>query len=290
MWTQIVGKVRLALTPWVNHSWHTVFYLTARGLTTSPIPYEGTDFQIDFDFISQELLVSRSNGFEARIPLHAQSVSDFYKEFFGILKEMGIQVKINPVPNEVPNPVPFHEDHKHHAYNGEAAQRFWNALLSTHRVFFKFRTGFRGKVSPIHFFWGSFDLAVTRFSGSRAPLHPGGTPGLPDIVTREAYSHEVSSAGFWPGNGGLGYPAFYSYAYPEPKGYSEYPIPVEGALYNKDIKLFLLPYENIRTASNPEEMLLKFLESTYEAAAVKGKWDREELECEKGKPGQPIPL
>ncbi len=290
MWTQVVGKVRLEFTPWVNHSWHTVFYLTARGLTTSLIPYHGTDFQIDFDFISHELIIIRSTGTQRRLPLRPQTVADFYKEFLLTLNELGIKAEINPIPNEIPNPIPFPEDREHRSYDADAAQRFWRALLSSHRVLFEFRTGFRGKVSPVHFFWGSFDLAVTRFSGRRAPLHPGGTPGLPDEITREAYSHEVSSAGFWPGNGGLGYPAFYSYSYPEPEGYSTSPIPVEGVVYNKDMKLFLLPYDRIRTAPDPEGILLKFLESTYEAAAVKGKWDQKELECERGKAGKPLPL
>jgi hypothetical protein len=290
LWTQIVGKVRLTLTPWLNHSWHAVFYLTTRGLTTSPIPYPGGDFQIDFDFLAHELLIVRSNGAQRRLALRPQTVADFYEEFMGTLRELDIEVQIDRRPNEIQNPILFHEDREHHSYDGNAAQRFWRALLSIHRVFYEFRTGFRGKVSPIHFFWGSFDLAVTRFSGRRAPLHPGGTPGLPDAVTREAYSHEVSSAGFWPGNGGLGYPAFYSYAYPEPEGYSNYPVSPNSVIYNKDMKLFLLPYDKVKNAPEPEITLIEFLESTYQAAAEKGRWDRASLECPRGSPRIPPPL
>jgi hypothetical protein len=214
-------------------------------------------------------------------------VADFYAEVLGTLREIGIEVEIGLVPNEIPNAIPFPEDRTHHSYDAEAARRFWRALLSSHRVFTEFRSSFLGKVSPVHFFWGSFDLAVTRFSGRKAPLHPGGTPGLPDEVTREAYSHEVSSAGFWPGNGGLGYPAFYSYAYPEPAGYSTFPVSPKAASYNKDMKIFILPYDAVREARDPEATLLEFLESTYRAAAETGVWDRAALECARGRPGVP---
>ncbi|HCU24150.1 MAG TPA: hypothetical protein DF383_03955 [Deltaproteobacteria bacterium] len=290
LWTQIVGKVRLALAPWVNHSWHVVFYLTARGLTTSPIPYRGGAFQIDFDFISHELKIATSSGALKLLPLRPQSVADFYAEFMVALHELGIEVEIGTTPNEIPDPIPFPEDRVHGSYDAEAAQRFWRALLASHQVLTEFRSGFIGKVSPVHFFWGSFDLAVTRFSGRRAPLHPGGTPGLPDVVTREAYSHECSSAGFWPGNGGLGYPAFYSYAYAEPKGYSAFPVSPAEAVYNPDMKLFLLPYETLRTAADPQTTLLTFLESTYRAAAESGGWDRAALECVRGRADVPRPL
>jgi hypothetical protein len=290
LWIQIAGKVRLTLAPWLNHSWHAVFYPTARGLTSSPIPYPGGDFQIDFDFLSHELLLARSTGQERRLALRPQTVAEFYREFMTNLAQLGIDLKINRMPNEIPDPIPFDEDRVHGSYEPDAAQRFWRALLSTHRVFTEFRSGFLGKVSPVHFFWGSFDLAVTRFSGRKAPLHPGGTPGLPDEVVREAYSHEVSSAGFWPGNGGLGYPAFYSYAYPEPEGYSAAPVRPDSASYNKDLKLFLLPYDSVRETPDPEAMLLDFLETTYRAAAESGRWDREALECPRGRPGIPRPL
>lgn len=290
MWTQIVGKVRLTLTPWLNHSWHATFYLTARGLTTSPIPYPGGDFQMDFDFLSQELVATRSTGQIFRLPLKPQTVADFFEQVMGGLKEMGIQVRIDRVPNEVANPIPFHEDRQHQSYDAAAAHRFWRALLSSHRVLSEFRTGFLGKVSPVHFFWGSFDMAVTRFSGRKAPLLPGGPPGLPLDVSREAYSHEVSSAGFWPGNGGLGYAAFYSYAYPEPKGFSNSPIAPKEAFYHKDLKQFILPYDAIRQAEDPHASLLDFLESSYRAAAENGKWDRASLECPRGRPGVCRPL
>lgn len=290
MWTQVVGKVRLELTPWINHSWQVVLYPTARGLTTSPIPYRNSAFQMDFDFLSQELVIARSDGSLRRIPLRPQTVADFYEEVMGALGEVGIEVKIDPVPNEVSDPIPFPEDKTHHAYDGDAAQRFWRILLSCHRVFVEFRSGFLGKVSPVHFFWGSFDLAVTRFSGRRAPLHPGGAPSLPDEVTREAYSHQVSSAGFWPGNGGLGFPAFYSYAYPEPKGFGEFPMAPKGAAYHKDLKEFIFPYEDMRQSLDPNAALLEFLESSYRAAADLGDWDRKALECVRGRPGIPRAL
>jgi hypothetical protein len=206
------------------------------------------------------------------------------------VKELGIHVKIDRLPNEVSNPIPFDKDRDHHSYDTEAAERFFHALVSSHRVLSEFRSGFLGKVSPVHFFWGSFDLAVTRFSGRPAPLLPGGRPGLPDAVSREAYSHEVSSAGFWPGNGVLFYPAFYSYAYPEPKGFSEFPVKPKEAFYNKDLSQFILPYETVRNAADPEAMLFQFLETTYQAAAEKGAWNRAALECERGRPRVPRPV
>jgi len=289
-WTQIVGKIRFALTPWVNHSWHVALYPTARGLTTSPIPYRSGAFQIDFDFLSQELIVARNESSSRRIALRPQSVAEFYAELMALLEEMGIEVVIDRLPNEIENPVPFDEDQENRSYDAEAVKRFNRALLSSYLVFFEFRSAFLGKVSPVHFFWGSFDLAVTRFSGRSAPLLAKSSPGLPDEVGREAYSHEVSSAGFWPGNGGLGYPAFYSYAYPQPEAFPAYRVGPREALYEKKLGEFLLPYEAVRTAPDPASMLLEFLESTYQAAAETGRWDRAALECPRGKPGVPRPL
>ncbi|MDN5850856.1 MAG: DUF5996 family protein [Nitrococcus sp.] len=286
-WAQIVGKIRVAQTPWVNHQWHVVLYLTARGLTTSPMPYDdGRLFEIDFDFIEHELIVRTSGGGERRLPLSARSVAVFYAAVLAALAELDIHVRIHGTPNEIPDAIPFSEDQTHCSYEPDFAQRFWRALLQVDRVFKQFRTGFLGKVSPVHFFWGSFDLAVTRFSGRSAPLHPGGVPGLPDAITREAYSHEVSSAGFWPG-AGLGYPAFYSYAYPEPAGFRAAPVQPEGAFFHEAMGEFILPYEAMRTADAPDEALLGFLQSTYEAAANAGGWDRAALECAFGEPRVP---
>lgn len=288
LWTQIAGKVRLALTPWVNHSWHATLYVTARGLTTSLIPYpDGRALQIDFDFIDHALLVRTSDGAERRLPLTPRPVADFHDGLLAALAELGMPVRIHGRPNETPDPIPFREDREHAAYDAEYAQRFWRALLQVDRVFKQFRTRYLGKVSPVHLFWGSFDLAVTRFSGRRAPLHPGGALHLPDDVTREAYSHEVSSAGFWPGGGGIDYPAFYSYAYPAPEGFASAPVRPAAAFFHEGMREFVLPYDAIRTADAPDETLLEFLQSTYEAAAEAGAWDREALECEQGVPGAP---
>jgi len=277
MWAQIVGKIRMALAPPINHWWEVVLYVTARGLTTSSIPYETRQFQIAFDFISHELRIDASDGGRVVLALQPQTVAEFYRRVMSALRSLGIEVKIWPVPVEVPNPIPFEQDETHRSYNPEQAQRFWRILVQTDRVFTEFRAGFLGKVSPVHFFWGSFDLAVTRFSGKIAPPHPGG-PGLPGWVVREAYSHEVSSAGFWPGGGGVDYPAFYSYAYPEPAGYGDFPILPPEASYNADLHEFLLPYDAVRLAPSPDETLLAFLQSTYEAAANLGSWDRFALE------------
>ena len=289
LWNQVVGKVRLALTPWLNHSWHAVSYLTPRGWTTGTIPYEEDSFAIDFDFVSHELRLARSDGSVATLALRPQAVAEFYAEVMGALGELGVEVRIDRFPNEVEDPILLHEDRVHRSYDADAAHRFWRATLSSHRVLEEFRTGFLGKVSPTHLFWGSFDLAVTRFSGRKAPLHPGGTPGLPDAVSREAYSHEVSSAGFWPGQG-LGYPAYYSYAYPEPDGFAEARVGPEGAFYNPDFGQFNLPYDAVRTAPDPKAALLEFLEDTYRAAADLGNWDRAPLECPRGRPGVPRPV
>jgi hypothetical protein len=278
LWTQIVGKVRLAQTPWINHSWHVTLYVTPRGLTTSPIPYSEREFQIDFDFIDHALLIQTSDGETRRLALEPRSVAEFYDALMAALAEAGIHVRIYGRPNEVANPIPFREDRAHAAYDADYAQRFWRVLLQADRVFKQFRTRFGGKVSPVHFFWGSFDHAVTRFSGRTAPPHPGGIPNLPDAVTREAYSHEVSSAGFWPGGSGVDYPAFYSYAYPAPAGFATTPVRPEAAFFHKQLGEFILPYDAVRTSETPDSMLLEFLQTTYEAAANAAKWDRAALE------------
>ena len=282
LWSQIVGKIRLSLTPWLNHSWHVTLYVTARGLTTSPIPYGERIFQIDFDFIDHVLRVEVSDGAQRQIPLRAQPVADFHAAIMATLAGLEIEVKINDRPNEVANPIRFSEDRVHAAYDREYARRFWRVLLQIDRVFKRFRSGFIGKCSPVHFFWGSFDLAVTRFSGRRAPLHPGGVPNLPDELVCEAYSHEVSSAGFWPGGGVIEYPAFYSYAYPEPAGFRSAALRPKAAFYSNELRECILPYNEVRTAETPDETLLEFLQSTYEAAASAGHWDRAALECPLG--------
>jgi Family of unknown function (DUF5996) len=287
LWTQIVGKIRLSQTPWLNHSWHVTLYVTARGLTTSPIPYRERIFQIDFDFIDHLLRVEVSDGAQRQLPLRAQPVADFYAAAMSALADLGISVKIDELPNEMTNPIRFSEDRMHDSYDPEFARRFCQVLLQVDRVFKLFRSGFIGKCSPVHFFWGSFDLAVTRFSGRRAPPHPGGVPNLSDEVVREAYSHEVSSAGFWPGGGAIEYPAFYSYAYPEPAGFRSAAIRPKTAFYSDEIREFVLPYDAVRAADSPDETLLEFLQSTYEAAANAGNWDRAGLECPLGKPGVP---
>ena len=290
LWTQIVGKIRLSRTPWLNHSWHVTLYVTARGLTTSPIPFGEQSFQIDFDFIGQVLRIEVSNGAQRQLPLRAQAVADFYAALRAALADLGIEMKIDERPNEVPNPIRFSEDHTHAAYDPEYAYRFWRVLLQADRLFKLFRTGFIGKCSPVHLFWGSFDLAVTRFSGRRAPLHPGGVPNLPDPLVCEAYSHEESSAGFWPGGGGIEYPAFYSYAYPEPAAFKAAAVRPKAAFYSEALKEFILPYDAVRTAASPDETLLEFLQSTYEAAASAGHWDRAALECPLGRAGVPRPV
>ncbi len=276
LWTQIVGKVRLVQTPWINHSWHVPLYLTARGLTTGRMPYGQQIFQIDFDFIDHRLIINLSDGRSELIALTPQSVARFYQSVMSALETLGIPVSINTRPNEVPDPIPFEQDETHSAYDAEYAQRFWRVLLQCDRVFQLFRSHFCGKVSPVHFFWGSFDLAVTRFSGRPAPEHPGGVPNLPDDVAKEAYNQEVSSAGFWPG-AGLGYPAFYSYAYPQPEGFDAVAVEPEAAFFSKDLGEFVLPYDAVRTAADPDQALMQFLDSTYEAAAKLAAWDRAAL-------------
>jgi hypothetical protein len=254
-------------------------------LGTSPIPVGRESLEIDFDFISHRLLARTSRGAEGTLPLKPQTVADFYREVMDLLRGMGIAVAINEMPNEVPNPIPFSQDQTHSAYDAAAAHQFWRALVQVDRVFKLFRSGFLGKASPVHFFWGSFDLAVTRFSGRPAPLHPGGVPGLPDDVTREAYSHEVSSAGFWPGNDAFPRAGFYSYAYPEPAGFRDRPV-TPGATFDTTLGEFILPYNTVRTAADPDALLLDFLSTTYAAAAETGRWDRAALECPFGVPGR----
>jgi hypothetical protein len=278
MWTQIVGKVRLVQSPWLNHAWHVTLYVTARGLTTSPIPYDTRTFQIDFDFVDHRLIVQTSDGGTGGFALEPQSVAAFYSRLMEELTQLDVPVRISPLPNEVADPIRFDQDETHCAYDREYAHRFWQVLVQTDRVFKAFRTRFIGKCSPVHFFWGGPDLAVTRFSGRTAPPHPGGIPHLPDWVTREAYSHEVSSAGFWPGGGPIPYPAFYSYAYPEPAGFSETPVKPEGAFYSADFREFILPYDVVRQSPSPDDTLLDFLQTTYEAAANAARWDRVSLE------------
>lgn len=278
MWTQIVGKIRLTQTPWVNHSWHTTLYVTSRGLTTTPISYEIITFQIDFDFIEHKLIIQTSDGRNKTVPLYARSVSNFYEELFQKMKELNLEVKIHANPNEVTNPILFYKDEEHSSYDPVYVTRLWHILVSCEKVFQKFRAQFIGKCSPVHFFWGSFDLAVTRFSGRTAPQHPGGIPHLPDWVAREAYSHEVSSCGFWPGNEQLPEPVFYAYAYPEPEGYSTYKILPASASYDNEFREFFLTYEVVRKSGSPEQLILQFMQSTYEAAATLGTWDRKALE------------
>jgi hypothetical protein len=285
LWTQIVGKIRLSRTPWLNHSWHITLYVTARGLTTSPIPDGSRSFEIEFDFIDHVLRMSTSEGMQRQFPLAGHSVASFYTLTVAALAELGIPVTIDEMPNELPEPIRFSQDVAHATYDGDAARRFFQILLNADRVFKQFRTGFLGKASPVHFFWGSFDLAVTRFSGRRAPHHPGGVPHLADAVAREAYSHEVSSAGFWPGSGAIDYPAFYSYAYPEPPGFRTTKVKPDAAFFHETLGEFILPYDAVRTAADPDQALLDFLQSTYEAAANAAKWDRDALECATGKPG-----
>lgn len=278
MWTQVVGKIRLVQTPWVNHSWHVTLYVTSRGLTTSPIPYGNRSFQIDFDFIDHRLLIQTGDGGIKAMTLSPRSVSDFYAELFARLSELGIEVKINTMPNEVADPIPFESDRQHASYDTAYVSRFWQALSQADRVFKHFRAGFIGKCSPVHFFWGSFDLAVTRFSGRTAPPHPGGVPHLPDWVAREAYSHEVSSCGFWPGGETMPAPVFYSYAYPEPEGFATAPVGPQGAVYHSTLREFILPYDEVRRVASPDSALLEFLQSSYEAAADCGDWNRSALE------------
>jgi hypothetical protein len=285
LWTQIIGKIRLLRTPWLNHSWHVALYVTARGLTTSPIPIGLNNFQIDLDLIDHRLRISTSDGAAREFALAGHSVASFYRAIMADLAELGIHVAIDETPNELLRPIRFSQDDGHASYDPDAVGRFFRILVNADRVLKQFRTTFLGKASPVHFFWGSFDLAVTRFSGRSAPRHPGGIPHLNDAVACEAYSHEVSSAGFWPGSGAIDYPAFYSYAYPEPAGFRTAQIRPDAAFFNETVDEFILPYDAVRTAAQPDEALLEFLQSTYEAAANAAHWDRDALECAAGRPG-----
>src|SRR6202158_5805022 len=285
LWTQIVGKIRLMQTPWLNHSWHVPLYVNSKGLTTSPIAHGSRAFEIQFDFTLHVLDITVSDGSARRLTLRPQSVADFYGAVMAALTELGIVVAINERPCEIAGATAFSQDRTHAAYDAEYAWRFWQVLLQSDRVLKQFRTGFLGKSSPVHFFWGSFDLAVTRFSGRRAPRHPGGVPHLPDEVACEAYSHEESSAGFWAGSGGIGYPAFYCYAYPEPAAFRTTSVRPDAAFFSEALGEFILPYDAVRNAAQPDQALLDFLQSTYEAAADAAKGDRDALECAPGQPG-----
>ena len=273
MWTQVVGKLRLKLCPLVNHFWNVTFYLTARGMTTEAMPYESGTVEVRFDFIDHKLLIETDQGRTAEIALKPQSVAEFYTKFMAAIANLGVTTKIWTMPCEVPNPTPFEQDQAHASYDPEAVNKFWRITVWVDQVFQEFRAEFIGKVSPVHFFWGSFDLAVTRFSGRPAPERPGADP-----ITREAYSHEVSSAGFWPGGGDIKGPAFYSYAAPEPPGFAEQKVRPQAAYYHPQMKEFLLLYDDVRSATSPKAALMEFLESTYDAAANLGKWDRKALE------------
>jgi hypothetical protein len=288
LWTQIVGKVRLALTPWLNHSWHVPLYVTARGLTTSPIAHGSRTFEIQFDFRQHTLDVDVSNGASVRIPLQPKSVAQFYAELMQTLEGLELPVVINKVPCEIANAIGLDSDEMHGAYDADAVRRFFNVLVQVDRVFKQFRTGFVGKASPVHFFWGSFDLAVTRFSGRLAPPFQGNVPGLAIDVMREAYSHEVSSAGFWPGGNGADTPSFYSYQYPTVETFKRESVRPDGAFFSEQLSEFLMPYDVVRVSSDPDTTLLAFLQSTYEAAANASKWDRATLDRSLGKPGVPL--
>jgi len=273
MWTQIAGKVRLALSPLMNHWWEVPLYVNALGLTTSPIPYHGEIFEIQFDFVHHQLIIQTCQGLSRTIALKPRSVADFYREFMAALSSLDIAVKIWTTPVEVPNPIRFEQDSEHASYDADSVSRFWRILFLADTIFKEFRSSFLGKSSPVHFFWGSFDLAVTRFSGRRAPEREGVDP-----ITREAYSHEVISAGFWPGSGDIRGAAFYCYSAPEPSGLAQYPIRPAGAFYHPGLREFLLMYDDVRGASSPKTALLDFLQSTYEAGANLAKWERQELE------------
>ncbi len=287
LWSQIVGKVRLARTPWVNHSWHATLYVSARGLTTSLIPHDPFGFELEFDLISHALMVRVSDGGQGQVVLAPRSVADFYADLSRTLASLGVAVQIDVHPNELPDPIPFPQDTTAREYDRDSAHRFWLALVQCDRVFKLFRTRFVGKCSPVHFFWGSFDLAVTRFSGRPAPLHPGNVPHLPDGVAREAYSHEVSSAGFWPGGGHVEHAAFYSYCYPTPVGFADAAIAPDEARFDRQLGEFVLPYDAVRNAGDPDAALLSFLQTTYAAAAEAAHWDRDALEIDEGRLGRP---
>lgn len=284
LWLQIVGKIRVAQCPWVNHSWHVTLRVTARGLTTPPIPHGANSFQIEFDFVQHQLHIRVTNGGDASLPLEPQTTAAFYRGLMSALQELGVPVAIHTMPNELPSPIPFDRDEVHRSYDREYVNRFWRVLVQADRVFENFRARFIGKCSPVQFFWGSADLAVTRFSGRRAPAHPGGIPHLPDWVAREAYSHEVSSCGFWAGGEQYPQAVFYAYAYPEPAGFAAARVGPGAAHYSAELREFVLPYEAVRQSDSPDAALLEFMQTTYDAAATLGAWDREALERRSGPP------
>jgi hypothetical protein len=286
LWLQIAGKVRLALTPWLNHSWQVPFYVTARGLSTSPISHGGRIFDLEFDFNAHRLVGRDSSGAQSEFPLEAMPVADFHRRTMALLEALEVRAKITQEPSELVGAIPFEQDRAPRPYDARHVEHFFRTLVNADHLFKLFRTGFLGKASPVHFFWGGFDLAVTRFSGRKAPLHPGGIPGLSNRVTREAYSHEVSSAGFWPGNDAYPYAAFYSYAYPEPQGFRAAKMP-DGAAYETQLGEFILPYDVVRRCADPEKLVMDFLQASYAAAADLGKWDRAALDCAIGMPAKP---
>lgn len=277
-WTQIVGKIRLKAMPWQNHSWHTTLYVTSRGLSTGSMPYQDGIFEIEFDFENHQLIIASTFNPNVIIELYPRTVADFYQELFEKLASLNINVKIHDRPNELADATPFHENTTNRSYDAQSVLNFWQAAVSVHNVFLRFRSSFIGKCSPVHFFWGAFDIAVTRFSGRKAPLHPGGMPNMPLEVMQEAYSQEVSSCGFWPGSDDAPEPVFYAYYYPSSETYGKQKIHPEQAFWSEDMGEFFLKYQDVRTASDPEAMLLSFLDSTYDAAANTGKWDRKLLE------------
>ncbi len=284
LYLQVAGKYRLAHTPWLNHSWNATFYVTPRGLASSPIP-DGPGIEILFDMLEHRVIGTNGRGETSAFALEPMTVATFHARFRDLVTQLGVTAQFDGVPNEVPFPVPFADDHRERPYDADAVQRFHAALNAIDRVFKTFRTSFLGKASPVHLFWGALDLAVTRFSGRRAPLHPAGIPALPDAVAREAYDREVSSAGFWPGGGGIDYPAFYAYAYPEPRSFRHAPTAPEAAFWHEGLSEFVLPYDAVRSAKDPDAALMAFLVSTYEAAADGAGWDRDLLECGPGRPG-----
>ncbi|MFP7570258.1 DUF5996 family protein [Marivita sp. S2033] len=290
LWVQIIGKYRLAHTPWVNHSWHATLYVTPRGLTSGPVHDAGGCITVTLDLVDHRLVAEADSGAREAFALQAMSVSEFHDLTRKAIEAVGGRFDIHGAPNELPDPVPFVQDTAQRPYDAAAVERFHGALLRIVPVFEHFRTGFIGKVSPVHLFWGSFDLAVTRFSGREAPLHPAGIPNLPDDVAQEAYSHEVSSAGFWPGGGGVDEAMFYSYAYPAPDGFADQSVTPDTARFDQDLGEFLLPYADVSKSDDPAATLMSFLQSTYAAAAKTGDWDRSALECALGKPGVPRPI
>lgn len=290
LWTQILGKYRLAHTPWINHSWHATLYTTPRGLATGPVPDSGLLVTARLDFCDHVFVAEAEGGARTIFPLQPMSIAEFFAKATDAIRSVGGTPAMHGVPNEVADPVPFESDEAERPYDARAVQRYHRALVKVTRVFELFRTAYLGKVSPVHLFWGSFDLAVTRFSGRPAPVHPGGVPGLPDAVSREAYSHEVSSAGFWPGGGGVEEAMFYSYAYPAPAGFKDRKVEPDAAWFDDKLGEFLLPYDAVRRSSDPEETLLRFLNTTYGAAADTGNWPRSTLECAPGRPRIPRPV